>query len=53
MVARLYQTNHFEETVDSDDFDLLDQLAALYDEPHADSSAIPTCRVCQLAKRRG
>ncbi|MCB1696905.1 MAG: amidotransferase 1, exosortase A system-associated [Halioglobus sp.] len=52
MVAHLYQTNHFEETVDSDDFDLLDQLAALYDEPYADSSAIPTYRVCQLAKRR-
>ncbi len=51
-VAHRYQTNHFERTVASDDFDLLDTLAALYDEPYADSSAIPTYRVCQLAKER-
>lgn len=50
-VADRYRTNHFEETVGSDDFDLLDQLAQLYDEPYADSSAIPTYRVCQLAKK--
>ena len=52
MVADRYHTNHFEQTVDSDDFDLLDILARLYDEPYADSSAIPTYRVCQLAKQR-
>ncbi len=52
MVAERYHTNHFEQTVDSDDFDLLDILASLYDEPYADSSAIPTYRVCQLAKQR-
>ncbi|MCB1667804.1 MAG: amidotransferase 1, exosortase A system-associated [Pseudomonadales bacterium] len=51
-VAERYKTNHFEETVGSDDFDLIDQLADLYDEPYADSSAIPTYRVCQLAKKR-
>jgi asparagine synthase (glutamine-hydrolysing) len=51
-VAQRYQTNHFEQTVDSDDFDLLDTLADLYDEPYADSSAIPTYRVCQLARQR-
>lgn len=51
-VAERYKTNHFEETVDSDDFELIDELAALYDEPYADSSAIPTYRVCQLAKKR-
>jgi len=50
-VAERYKTNHFEETVSSDDFDLIDQLADLYDEPYADSSAIPTYRVCQLAKK--
>ncbi|MFT4613215.1 MAG: asparagine synthase (glutamine-hydrolyzing) [Bacteroidia bacterium] len=49
-VAERYKTNHVERTVASDDFDLLDELAGLYDEPYADSSAIPTYRVCQLAR---
>jgi asparagine synthase (glutamine-hydrolysing) len=52
MVADRYRTDHFVETVKSDDFDLVDTLARLYDEPYADSSAIPTYRVCQLARKR-
>ncbi|MBL8475409.1 MAG: amidotransferase 1, exosortase A system-associated [Methyloversatilis sp.] len=52
MVAQRYATDHFVETVASDDFSLVDALAALYDEPYADSSAIPTYRVCQLARTR-
>ncbi len=51
MVAERYQTAHRLETVASDDFDLIDRLARLYDEPYADSSAIPTYRVCQLARK--
>ncbi len=50
-VADRYHTNHRVETVKSDDFDLIDELARLYDEPYADSSAIPTYRVCQLARK--
>jgi len=52
MVADRYRTDHFVQTVKSDDFDLIDTLAHLYDEPYADSSAIPTYRVCQLARQR-
>ena len=51
-VARRYETDHFVKTVAVDDFDLIDTLAGLYDEPYADSSAIPTYRVCELARQR-
>jgi asparagine synthase (glutamine-hydrolysing) len=50
-VAERYRTHHYAEVVESDDFDLIDTLAGVYDEPYADSSAIPTYRVCQLARK--
>ena len=50
-VAQRYATRHFVDKVESDDFDLIDDLARIYDEPYADSSAIPTYRVCALARR--
>jgi len=50
-VANRYRTNHYVDRVAGDDFDLIDTLASLYDEPYADSSAIPTYRVCELARR--
>ncbi|WP_448565116.1 XrtA/PEP-CTERM system amidotransferase [Thalassotalea ganghwensis] len=52
MVAERYKTDHQEQVVKSDDFDLLDMLAQLYDEPYADSSAMPTYRVCELARKK-
>ena len=51
MIAERYRTRHFVDRVESDDFDLIDALARVYDEPYADSSAIPTYRVCQLARK--
>ena len=50
-VAERYGTRHHLDIVRGDDFDLIDKLAWLYDEPYADSSALPTYRVCQLARR--
>jgi len=52
MVARRYGTVHHVQQAGHDDFELIDQLAMLYDEPFADSSALPTYRVCQLARQR-
>jgi asparagine synthase (glutamine-hydrolysing) len=51
-IAEQFHTDHFVRQVDTDDFGLLDELARVYDEPFADSSAIPTYRVCQLARTR-
>jgi asparagine synthase (glutamine-hydrolysing) len=50
-VAERFGTRHRVEQVDPEDFSLVDRLAAVYDEPFADSSAIPTYRVCELARR--
>jgi len=50
-VATQYGTRHFADEVGVDDFGLLDTLVDVYDEPFADSSAIPTYRVCEAARR--
>lgn len=50
-VAELLKTNHRVEQVDKDDFELVDKIPGIYDEPFADSSAIPTYRVCELARK--
>ena len=51
MVAEHLQTDHHSAQVAHGDFDLLDSLARIYDEPYADSSAMPTYRVCELARK--
>ncbi|MCP4185165.1 MAG: asparagine synthetase B, partial [Hyphomicrobiales bacterium] len=50
-VAQRYATSHEVEQVDPNDISLIDKLVGLYDEPYADSSAMPTYRVCELARR--
>jgi len=49
-VAGHLHTRHFERQVGADDYALLDTLASVYDEPFSDSSALPTYRVCELAR---
>ncbi|MGH8177835.1 MAG: XrtA/PEP-CTERM system amidotransferase [Steroidobacter sp.] len=51
MVADQKRTDHKTEVVEASDYTLLRKLVDMYDEPYADSSAIPTYRVCQLARR--
>ena len=51
-IAGRYQTNHRVQHVNPDSYDLIDRLAGFYDEPFADSSAIPTFRVCALARQK-
>ena len=50
-IADQYKTDHRVEQVDPDDFDLVGKLGGLYDEPYADSSAMPTYRLCELARK--
>jgi len=49
-IARKFATDHRARTVSPDDFEHLDALVGMFDEPFADASALPTWRVCQLAR---
>jgi asparagine synthase (glutamine-hydrolysing) len=49
LVARRYGTDHHELVLRPDAAELLPQIAAAYDEPSGDSSALPTYLVCRLA----
>jgi asparagine synthase (glutamine-hydrolysing) len=50
-VARRYDTDHHELVVEPHVADLLPKLVAAFDEPFADSSALPTYLVSELAAR--
>lgn len=50
VIAKRFLTDHHTRTVGADDFSLIDMLAHHFDEPFADASALPTYRVCQLAR---
>lgn len=52
MVARRYGTDHFEKTVRSQAAEVLPILARHFGEPFADSSALPTYYVSQIARRK-
>ena len=51
MVAKQYRTEHHEILVRPDSVDLISKLAWHFDEPFADSSAIPTYIVSEFAAR--
>jgi asparagine synthase (glutamine-hydrolysing) len=49
-IADRFATDHRDRTVSPDDFAAVEALPAMFDEPFADASALPTWRVCQLAR---
>jgi asparagine synthase (glutamine-hydrolysing) len=51
-VARRFATDHHTRIVSPDDFGLVDTLAHHFDEPFADASALPTYRLCELAREQ-
>jgi len=51
MVAQKYGTDHHEEIVRPDAEEVIPHLIKMFDEPFADSSAIPTYYVSRLASR--
>ena len=51
MVAERYETEHHEQVVSPDIFEVLDTLVDHYDEPFGDSSAIPTLYLAQMTRR--
>jgi asparagine synthase (glutamine-hydrolysing) len=49
-IARQFATDHHEEVVEPNALHIVDKLAWHFDEPFADSSAIPTYYVSQIAR---
>ncbi len=49
-VSALFLTDHHQETVEPNAIDIIDKLAWHFDEPFADSSAIPTYYVSKIAR---
>lgn len=50
--AERFNCNHNEQIVSADSFESVDQLSAIYDEPFADSSALPTYLLSQVARSK-
>jgi asparagine synthase (glutamine-hydrolysing) len=51
-IAAQFGTDHRKRLVSPDDFSLVDRLVDMFDEPFADASALPTFRVCELAREQ-
>ncbi len=51
LVARKYKTDHTDLMVEPDLASMLDLVFSIYDEPFADSSAIPTYLICRRARK--
>src|SRR3546814_6651603 len=49
-IAERFATDHRTRTVSPGDFALVEKIADMFDEPFADASALPTYRVCELAR---
>jgi len=50
--AELFHTDHVEKVVEVDAVSVIDRLSWFYDEPFADSSALPTYYLCQATRER-
>lgn len=50
LVAQRYGTDHHEFIVDPQAIDLLPKIATHYEEPFADSSALPTWLLCEMTR---
>jgi len=50
-IVERYQTEHHELIVQPDAAELLPRLAEIYEEPYADSSALPSYYVAEMARR--
>lgn len=49
-VAKAYNSKHYTHTETLDEHHLIEQILETYDEPFADSSAVPTLKLCKMAR---
>jgi asparagine synthase (glutamine-hydrolysing) len=52
LIAKRFATDHRSRKVAADDYALMDTLTFHFDEPFADASALPTYRVCEMAREQ-
>jgi asparagine synthase (glutamine-hydrolysing) len=52
LIAKRFATDHRNRKVAADDYALMDTLTFHFDEPFADASALPTYRVCEMAREQ-